>query len=98
MILFCTEEIITFVYFSRPMEVKLIHTEAGGDIKFSPIGDLVAAANKLENSLKVIHVSTLQERLNAKVSLPSNIAWHSSMPLVCIGDDYKLCFWKVATK
>ncbi|XP_022901719.1 nucleoporin Nup37 [Onthophagus taurus] len=83
---------------SRPIQTKLIYTESGGDLKFNMSGEFLAIVNKLENSIKVFHVQTQQERLNATLSSPTNITWHFRYPLICVGDDRKLNFWKIPGK
>lgn len=72
-----------------------LFAESGGSIKFSQSGELLAAVNQMDSVLKVVHMPTLQQRLSAKVVLPTKITWHYRFPLVCLGDDTKLCFWKV---
>lgn len=72
-----------------------LYTESGGHIRFSQSGDLIASVNHLDSVLKVVHVPTLQQRLSAKVVLPTKINWHYRFPFVCLGDDNKLRFWKV---
>lgn len=76
----------------------MIYTECGGEVKFSAGTELVAVLNKLENSVKVFHVQSQQERLNVKLTLPSNITWHLRMPLICTSDGDNLLFWKVVPK
>ncbi|GJQ77428.1 hypothetical protein Trydic_g20826 [Trypoxylus dichotomus] len=83
---------------SRPIQNNLMYTEGGGEVKFSSGTELIAVLNKLENSLKVIHVQTQQERLNVKLSLPSNITWHLRIPIICGSDGDKLNFWKIVPK
>ncbi|XP_065158113.1 nucleoporin Nup37 [Atheta coriaria] len=77
---------------------KLLFTQHGGSLRFSALGELVAAVNKLEGSLKVVHIHTLQQRLNVPIQLPTNVTWHSRLPVLCVGDDRRLCFWKVKSK
>ncbi|CAG9856616.1 unnamed protein product [Phyllotreta striolata] len=78
-----------------PLQVSTLFSKNGGQIKFSPLGELVAGINNLDQMLKVFHVKSESIKLSASVTLPSNICWHYRYPLVCIGDDSKLCFWKV---
>ncbi|CAH1159790.1 unnamed protein product [Phaedon cochleariae] len=78
-----------------PLHNNIVFTENGGHIKFSPQGELVAAVNSLDSNLKIIHVKSQTVKLTAAVSLPTNVCWHYRFPLVCVGDDFKLCFWKV---
>ncbi|XP_050301561.1 nucleoporin Nup37 [Anthonomus grandis grandis] len=81
-----------------PQQSTILFPENGGTIKFSPQGELVAAVNNLDGSLKVVHTVTQHQKLNVSLSLPSNVQWHYHYPIVCVGDDMKLCFWKVSTK
>ncbi|XP_030763633.1 nucleoporin Nup37 [Sitophilus oryzae] len=78
-----------------PQQSTILFSENGGHIKFSPQGELLAAVNSLDGTIKVIHTLTQTVRLTANVSLPSNLEWHYHYPIVCIGDDSKLCFWRV---
>ena len=78
------------------MSVKLLHTDNGGDIKFCPLGNLVASVNKLDNSLKIIHINSQEQRLHVGVVCPTNVTWHFRQLLVCVGDDSMLRFWKVS--
>lgn len=87
-----------FLCFSLPKYKAVIFPENGGHIKFSPQGELVASVNSLDGSMKVLHVKTQAVKLTASVILPTNVCWHYRYPLVCIGDDYNLCFWKVTAK
>ncbi|KAG5876269.1 hypothetical protein JTB14_013006 [Gonioctena quinquepunctata] len=77
-----------------PLNNNIIFMENGGHIKFSPQGELIAAVNSLDKVLRVVHVKTQAGKLSANVTLPTNVCWHYRYPLVCIGDDFKLCFWK----
>ncbi|VEN59338.1 unnamed protein product [Callosobruchus maculatus] len=79
-----------------PQQHNIFFNENGGNIKFSPQGELVAAVNSLDSSMKIIHVKSQTVKLTASVALPTNITWHYRYPLVCLGDDYRLCFWKTA--
>ncbi|XP_023011543.1 nuclear pore complex protein Nup37 [Leptinotarsa decemlineata] len=81
-----------------PIHNNLLFTENGGNVKFSPQGELIAAVNSLDRTLKIVHVRSQAGKLTASVTLPTNVCWHYRYPLVCIGDDYKLCFWKVSAK
>ncbi|RZC40989.1 nucleoporin Nup37 [Asbolus verrucosus] len=83
---------------SVPIKNNLIFTEAGGHIRFSPFGELVAAVNGLDGTLKVMHVQNNQMKLSVPVTLPSNVSWHCRCPIVCIGDYMTLMFWKVISK
>lgn len=73
----------------------MLFLENGGNLKFSSHGELIAAVNCLDNHLKILHVKGQVVKLTASVTLPTNVCWHYRYPLVCIGDDYNLCFWKV---
>lgn len=73
----------------------MLFLENGGNVKFSPYGELIAAVNSLDNLLKVVHVKTQTVKLIASLTLPTNVCWHYRYPLVCIGDDFNLCFWKL---
>lgn len=85
-----------FYCFRSPTNVyHRLFTESGGCIKFSQTGELLAAVNQMNSMFKVIHVPTLQQRLSAKVGLPTRMTWHYRFPVVCLGDDTKLCFWKI---
>lgn len=75
-----------------------MYTEGGGEVKFSPGTELIAILNKLENSMKVVHVQTQRERLSVKLTLPSNLTWHLRIPMICVSEGDKLHFWKVVTK
>ncbi|KAJ8964037.1 hypothetical protein NQ314_005177 [Rhamnusium bicolor] len=79
-----------------PLNNNIIFPENGGSIKFSPHGELIAGVNSLDGSLKIIHVKSQALKLTASVTLPTNVCWHYRSPVVCIGDDTKLCFWKVS--
>nr|CAH7764685.1 unnamed protein product [Callosobruchus chinensis] len=79
-----------------PQQHNVFFNENGGNIKFSPQGELVAAVNSLDSSMKIIHVKSQTVKLTASVALPTNVTWHYRYPLVCLGDDYRLCFWKTA--
>lgn len=81
-----------------PQQSTILFPENGGTIKFSPQGELLAAVNSLDGSLKVVHTLTQTLKLSASLSLPSNVQWHFYYPLVCVGDDSKLCFWKISSK
>ncbi|KAJ8972533.1 hypothetical protein NQ317_013848 [Molorchus minor] len=81
-----------------PLHSSILFPENGGNLKFSPQGELVAAVNSLDSSLKIVHVKTQAVKLTATVTLPTNVCWHYRYPIVCIGDDTKLCFWKVSGK
>ncbi|XP_066252618.1 nucleoporin Nup37 [Euwallacea similis] len=80
-----------------PQQSTLLFSENGGNIKFSPQGELVAAVNSLDGSLKAVHTITQSLKLTASVSLPTNVQWHLHYPVVCVGDDTKLCFWKITS-
>ncbi|KAF5285623.1 hypothetical protein FQR65_LT13104 [Abscondita terminalis] len=80
---------------SQPSKIKLIHAVNGGTVKINSSGELLASVNKLEGCLKVSLVNSQQQRLLVNVKLPSNIAWHFRLPLLCIGDDNKLCMWNI---
>lgn len=62
------------------------------------LNELVVTVNRLEGSVKVSHVNTQQQRLSALAALPCNISWHFRLPVFCLGDDTKLCFWKISPK
>ncbi|ENN79592.1 nucleoporin Nup37 [Dendroctonus ponderosae] len=79
-----------------PQQSAILFPENGGTMKFSPQGELLAAVNSLDGSLKVLHTTTQCLKLNVSVTLPTNVQWHFHYPLVCIGDDTKLCFWKIS--
>lgn len=81
-----------------PLTNYLIFTEAGGHIRFSPSGELVAAVNNLDSTLKVVAIQNNQVKLAVPVTLPSNVSWHCRYPIVCVGDYTNLTFWKVAAK
>ncbi|XP_068908230.1 nucleoporin Nup37 [Tenebrio molitor] len=81
-----------------PINNNLLFTEAGGYIRFSPFGELIAAVNNLESTLKVVHVHNNQLKLTVPVTLPSNVSWHCRCPIVCVGDYMTLSFWKVTSK
>lgn len=83
---------------SRPSHAKLLCTESGGYLRFGHVNELIGVVNQLDATLKVLHIPTMQERLNVQVCLPSNLTWHFRFPIVCIGDDGRLCFWKVSHK
>jgi hypothetical protein len=85
-------------FFSVPINNNLLFTEAGGYIRFSPFGELIAAVNNLESTLKVVHVHNNQLKLTVPVTLPSNVSWHCRCPIVCVGDYMTLSFWKVTSK
>lgn len=78
------------------MHKCMVFPENGGNVKFSSQGELLAAVNCLGNSLKILHVKSQVVKFTANVTLPTNVCWHYRYPLVCIGDDYTLCFWKVS--
>lgn len=77
-----------------PTKTNLLFTEKGGFLRFSPLGELVAAVNSLEGTFKVVDANSQQPRLLVKVNQPTNVAWHFRYPLVCLGDDTKLYFWR----
>ncbi|CAH0560041.1 unnamed protein product [Brassicogethes aeneus] len=79
-----------------PVWTSVLFPENGGSIKFSPQAELLAATNSLEGTLKVVHVKSQATKLAANLTLPTNVSWHYRYPLVCVGDDRKLCFWKVS--
>lgn len=81
---------------SLPQQSAILFPENGGTIKFSPQGELLAAVNSLDGTLKVLHTTTQNLKLNVSLTLPTNVQWHFHYPLVCVGDDSKLCFWKVS--
>lgn len=64
-------------------------------MKFNQDGNLIAVVNSLSFNLKVIQHENNQIKLNTQVTLPTNVTWHFRLPLVCVGDDRHLCFWKV---
>ncbi|XP_057651980.1 nucleoporin Nup37 [Diorhabda carinulata] len=78
-----------------PVQINTLFPENGGCIQFSPQGELIAAVNSLDGSLRIFHVKSQAVKLTAGVTLPTNLCWHYRYPLVCIADDFKLCFWKV---
>ncbi|XP_060530158.1 nucleoporin Nup37 [Cylas formicarius] len=78
-----------------PQQSNLVFSENGGQVRFSPHEELYATVNSLEGSLKVFHIKTQTIKLSVSVCLPTNIQWHYHYPLICVGDDSKLCFWKV---
>ncbi|CAG9762476.1 unnamed protein product [Ceutorhynchus assimilis] len=77
-----------------PQNSTIIFPENGGTIQFSPQGELLAAVNSLDGSLKVVQTVTQTLKLSAQVSLPSNVQWHYLHPIVCVADDTKLYFWR----
>ncbi|XP_044254902.1 nucleoporin Nup37 [Tribolium madens] len=81
-----------------PATNTLVFTEAGGHVRFNAFGDLVAAINNLDSTLKVVDIRTNQVKLAVSVVLPSNVNWHCRYPLVCLGDYMTLTFWKVVSK
>ncbi|XP_028132214.1 nucleoporin Nup37 [Diabrotica virgifera virgifera] len=78
-----------------PLQNNILFPENGGRIAFSPQAELVAAVNSLDSTLKVFHVRSQAVKLTAGLTLPTNVCWHYRYPLICVGDDFKLCFWKV---
>lgn len=80
------------------MHNNILFSENGGNLKFSPQGELIAVVNSLDGSLKIVHVKSQAVKLTAGVTLPTNVCWHYRYPLVCVGDDSKLCFWKVSAR
>lgn len=74
----------------------MLFLENGGNVKFSPQGELIAVVNSLDNLLKVLHVKSQAVKLIANLTLPTNVCWHYRYPLICIGDDFNLCFWKIS--
>lgn len=75
--------------------MKAINVEDGGHIKFNQEGNMVAVINSLSFNLKVTHLQSNQMKLNVPVLLPTNVSWHFRLPVVCVGDDRHLCFWKI---
>lgn len=86
------------VYFSVAVSNSLLFTEAGGNIKFSPFGELIAAVNNVDSTLKVVSVQNNHLKLTVNVTLPSNVSWHCRCPIVCVGDYKTLSFWRVTSK
>lgn len=86
---------IFIIIFSRPAHSKVINTEDGGYMKFNQEGNLVAIMCPLAFNFKVFQLQNSQLKLNVPVLLPTNVTWHFRLPVVCIGDDRDLCFWKI---
>lgn len=85
------------ICFSRPAHSKVIHVDGGGHMQFSPLGNLVATVNCLSSTLKVTQLQNGQTKLDVQAMLPTNCTWHFRLPIVCIGNDRNLCFWKIDT-
>lgn len=85
------------LFFSAPTSSALVFTEAGGYLKFSPQGDLIAVLNPLEGTLKVYTPKMLELQFSTFINLPTNFSWHYKYPLICVGDDSKFCIWKINT-
>ncbi|KAB0800098.1 hypothetical protein PPYR_07978 [Photinus pyralis] len=83
---------------SLPTNSKLLHTADGGYLKINATGELVAFVNRLEGYVKVAMVNSQQQRLCASLDLPTSLTWHFRLPLLCVANDNKLCFWKVSNK
>ncbi|KAK9873054.1 hypothetical protein WA026_020788 [Henosepilachna vigintioctopunctata] len=82
---------------STPKLSTLIFTEAGGYLKFCPQGEFVAALNPLERNLKVVKLNSQEQQFSTFMKLPTNFCWHFKYPIICAGDDNKLCVWKINT-
>ncbi|KAF5302276.1 hypothetical protein FQA39_LY10315 [Lamprigera yunnana] len=80
---------------SRPSHTKIIHTTNGGSIKINSFGELVASVNRLEGCAKVSLISSQQQRLMMPIKLATSATWHFRLPILCIPDDSKLCFWNI---
>ncbi|KAL3265887.1 hypothetical protein HHI36_010078 [Cryptolaemus montrouzieri] len=80
---------------STPKYSSLISTEAGGSLKFSPHGELIAALNPLEGTLKIFKTNSHEQQFSTFINLPTNFCWHYRYPIICAGDDNKFCIWKV---
>lgn len=95
-LLFLSEILLyIYIYFSRPAHSKMIHVDGGGHMQFSPLGNLVATVNSLASCMKVTQLQNGHTKLNTSVLLPTNATWHFRLPIVCIGDDRTLCFWRI---
>nr|XP_008191668.2 PREDICTED: nucleoporin Nup37 [Tribolium castaneum] len=81
-----------------PASNTLVFTEAGGFVRFNSFGNLVAAINSLDSTLKIVDCQINQMKLSVPVTLPSNVSWHCRYPIVCVGDYMTLTFWKVVSK
>lgn len=62
------------------------------------MSDLIGLVNRLAGTLKVVRMQNQQLKVCAKVNIPTNISWHFRLPYICLGDDTKLCFWKIISK
>ncbi|PSN45603.1 Nucleoporin Nup37 [Blattella germanica] len=84
---------------SRPVEMRPVHVEGGQLLKISHLSDLhVATVGRPDMQLKVTHIKSKQPVLTASLQLIGGLTWHFRLPYVCVGNDRKLCLWKVATK
>ncbi|KAK5643283.1 hypothetical protein RI129_007128 [Pyrocoelia pectoralis] len=83
---------------SLPTNSKLLHTVDGGYLKINGTGELVAFVNRLEGFVKVALINSQQQRLCASLDLPTSLSWHFRLPLLCVANDNKLCFWKISNK
>lgn len=80
---------------SLPQQSTIVFSENGGHTRFSPQAELIATVNSLDGSLKVVHTTTQTLKLSSNVVLPTNVQWHYHYPIVCVGDDTRLCFWRI---
>ncbi|XP_069685180.1 nucleoporin Nup37 [Periplaneta americana] len=84
---------------SRPVEMRPVHVEGGQLLRFSQLSDQhIATVGQPDLQLKITHIKTKHPVLTASLQLIGGLTWHFRLPYVCVGNDRKLCLWKVATK
>lgn len=84
---------------SLPIDARPVHVEGGQLLRFSQLSDqYIATVGQADLQLKVTYIKSKHPALTASLQLVGGLTWHFRLPYVCVGNDRKLCFWKVATK
>nr|CAD7599906.1 unnamed protein product [Timema genevievae] len=75
------------------------HVEGSECVKFSPLNhSYIATIGQPKHQLKITHLASPHPILVTNLQLTGGLTWHYRLPYVCVGNDRKLCMWKIATK
>nr|CAD7263576.1 unnamed protein product [Timema shepardi] len=83
----------------HPLETCSAHVEGSECVRFSPLNhSYIATIGQPKHQLKITHLASPHPILVTNLQLTGGLTWHYRLPYVCVGNDRKLCMWKIATK
>nr|CAD7195511.1 unnamed protein product [Timema douglasi] len=83
----------------HPLETCSAHVEGSECVRFSPLNhSYIATIGQPKHQLKITHLASPHPILVTNLQLTGGLTWHYRLPYVCVGNDRKLCMWKISTK